>query len=139
VHGPVSEQNTSSAQMHERSPKRRKQNEPSPTSLLHVPHWGCCMQTSTHPPSQSFRAFLFLHRSVEADARVLVRAGAAHAAVPTSPMLRSNSRRVTRLGSTVHLRFSMATSRYVPGRQRRNRAGSPKLLRGDSHRVEPIV
>jgi hypothetical protein len=34
----VSEQNSSSAQKTLRSPNRAKQNEPSPTSLLHTPH-----------------------------------------------------------------------------------------------------
>lgn len=34
----VSEQNWSSPQKHLRSPNRAKQYEPSPTSLLHVPH-----------------------------------------------------------------------------------------------------
>jgi hypothetical protein len=34
----VSAQNTSSAQKHFRSPILAKQNEPSPTSLLQVPH-----------------------------------------------------------------------------------------------------
>src|SRR5690348_16204943 len=67
-----------------------------------------------HCPWQSFRAFLFLHRSVEADARRLVRTGAPHAAAPVMPMLRSNSRREIRLDSIVHLRLVwMAGSRYV--------------------------
>jgi hypothetical protein len=63
---------------------------------------------------QSWCAFFLVHRAVEARARRLVSTGAAQAAAPASPTVRSNSRRVTRLGSTVHLRFVwMATSRYV--------------------------
>jgi hypothetical protein len=63
---------------------------------------------------QSLRAFFFVQRSTDAEARTLVNACAAQAAVPAKPTLRSNSRRETRSGSTVHLRFVwMARSRYV--------------------------
>jgi hypothetical protein len=68
----VSAQNMSSAQKHLRSPNRMKQKEPSPTSLLHVPHWPDPQKHwSQHAFLQSLCAFLFVQRSTDADAREL--------------------------------------------------------------------
>src|SRR5437870_4519838 len=91
-------------------------------------------------PVQSLRDLRFRHRSTEADARRLARTGAAQAAAPASPMLRSTSRRETRLGSTVHLRFVwMASPRLARVGRRRKRTQSLRAASGDSHGVEPVA
>jgi plasmid stability protein len=127
----VSLQKTSSAQRHLASPNRWKQYEPSPTPPLHVPQMGKSFEQSPHGISLQRRcALFFLQRSTDAEARTLVNAGAAQAAVPAKPTFRSNSRRVTRLGSTVDLRFVwMGQFTLRPGPQRRNRAGTPEPAR----------
>jgi hypothetical protein len=110
----VSEQNLSSQQKTLRSPNRAKHHEPSPTSPTHTPQGGKpFVQLPLGTPRQSLCDFLFVQRSTDAEARALVSTGAAHAAAPASPTLRSISRRVTRSGSIVHLRFVWAGSRYV--------------------------
>ena len=93
-----------------------KQNEPSPTSLLHVPH---LLKPSPHVPQshmpwtkrQSLWAFLFAQLSTDADARRLVRTGAAQAAAPARPMLRSISRREISLSSITHRTAAVLPSR----------------------------
>jgi hypothetical protein len=67
-----------------------KQNEPSPTSLLHVPHCSDAqMHWSQHANRQILCALLLVHPLTDAVALVLVSTGAAQAAAPASPMLRS--------------------------------------------------
>jgi hypothetical protein len=102
VHVPASEQNTSSAQKHLWSPIRMKQNDSSPTSLLQDPQGE---KPSLHGATQSVLPmhrrcdFFFVQRAVEARAGRLVSTGAAQAAAPASPMVRSISRREIRLPS----------------------------------------
>jgi hypothetical protein len=103
VHCPASAHKTSSAQKHLRSPNREKHHEPSPTSLLHVPH-GPNPHEHAHQhgtPLQSRWAFFFAQRSTDAEARRPVRTGAAQVATPAMPMVRSNSRREIRLSSAI--------------------------------------
>jgi hypothetical protein len=128
----VSAQNTSSAQKHFRSPNRAKHHEPSPTSLLHVPHGrNPHVQTHQHAdPLQSRWAFFFVQRAPDAEARVLLIIGAAHAAAPASPRLRSISRREIRLSSITHRPAAVLPSR----RGLRARVGPGS--RGVQHRVE---
>jgi hypothetical protein len=103
VHRPASAQNTSSAQKHLRSPNREKHHEPSPTSLLRVPHWpNPHVHAHQHgTPLQSRWAFFFVQRSTDAEARRPVRTGAAQVAAPATPMVRSNSRREIRWSSSI--------------------------------------
>ena len=113
AHVPASEQKTSSAQKGLRSPYRLKQYEPSPTSLLQVPH-GVNPLVQSLNPRHSLLDRRLVQRSMEADARRLVRAGPAHAAAPAIPSVRSNVRRVIRLSSTGYLLRQTWRHQHVP-------------------------
>jgi hypothetical protein len=95
----------STAQKHLKSPNRAKQYELSPTlvAVLHVPqkHAPFVHTARQMTPLQSCEDVFFLQRSIDADARELVRTGAAHAAAPAIPMLRSTSRREILFSSMV--------------------------------------
>ena len=62
-----------------------------------VPH--CVAGQAGGIPLQIFLAFFFLHLSTDADAGMLLSAGAAHTTAPAIPTLRSSSRREIRFSS----------------------------------------
>jgi hypothetical protein len=95
MHRWTSAQNTSSAQTvtEETVPsdlRKKKQYEPSPTSLLHLPHGVNSNEQSPGIPAHSFFAFVV----GEADAGTALTTGADHKAPPASALRAKNSRRV---------------------------------------------
>lgn len=84
--------------------------------------------SQTHdPPRQSLWAFLFVQRSADADAHLLVSTGAAHATAPATPILRSNSRRVIRSSSSPLTSFAKRSNQpnatFAIGRSARRGRG----------------